>query len=235
MKKYIIFGLLALASLSLSVRAETEANNFYLSFHLYYDNGTLVADRDFQFVYDVIPGEYTPDAITTQFPYRGELINFAGEVAKRFSFDPKQGNADFVKGKVTVKAPYVADGERAIFYNSENQPILTIPVADSSYCNDDGICNSDRGEDSLSCPKDCTSSLTAPSTAPVAVAPSSGSSALVSGILYTVAGLVLLGGLWWVFKRRRTQGSSADIVPPAQTSPPSLPTQPSPPGGGNNV
>lgn len=229
MKKYIIAGLLMLVSLGLTAQAETEqANSFYFSFHLYYDAGTIYADRDFQFVYDVIPGEYMAEIPNTQFPYRGEIINFAGETARRFEFDPRQGNPDFSKGKITVKAPYVADGERAIFYNAENQPLLTISVSDSSFCNDDGICNADRGEDSLSCPKDCQASLTAPSVIPAPGDTTSRSSGIISGVLYSLAGLVLLGGLWWVFKRRRTQGPIADIVPPTQTPPSSLPTQPPP-------
>lgn len=196
-------------------------------FHLYYDNGQLSADRDFQFKYDIISEEFIQGSLTTQFPYRGEIINMLGEVADHFIFDPKQGDVNFMKGKISVKAPYVADGQKVIFYDSQNQPILTIPVSDSSFCDDDGICNSDRGEDSLSCPKDCKQSLPVPPTA-TPISSDDESSGLLSGILYTLGGLILAGLGWWFFKRRKNQDT---FIPP----PPSLPTPPTPPSPQNPI
>lgn len=182
-------------------------------FHLYYDNGQLSADRDFQFKYDIVSEEFIQSSLTTQFPYRGEIINMLGEVADHFIFDPKQGDVNFMKGKISIKAPYVADGQKVIFYDSQNQPILTIPVSESSFCNDDGICNADRGEDSLSCPKDCKQSLPVPPTA-TPVPSAGGSSGLLSGILYTLGGLILIGLAWWFFKRRKNTTSLPTFPPP---------------------
>jgi|SRR3989344_4074557 len=187
-------------------------------FHLYFDNGQLSADRDFQLKYDVSTDPYTQPVLVTSFPYRGEVINFVGETAAQFTFDPRNGDANFNRGKVSVKAPYVSDAQRVVFYNPQNQAVLTIPVDASSFCNDDGICNADMGEDYGSCPRDCKSaSLPAISTTP---APQSGAgtSALTLGILYLLVGLVLLAGLWWLFKRRGA-GSGPILPPPTPPSP----------------
>ncbi len=223
LKTVIITGLLSLLAIGywLPAYADTldNKNSFYYVFRLYYDNGQLNADRDFQFKYDIIPGEYVADSISTEFPYRGEIINMLGEVANHFVFDPKQGDINFTKGKISVKAPYVADGEKAVFFDQQNQAILTIFVSESSFCNDDGICDADRGEDSLSCPKDCKQALPAPPV--VTPAPTaSGSSGIWLSIVYLVVGLLLLGGLWWFVKRRRSTPSLSNFPqPPMPPSP----------------
>ncbi len=224
MKKFLI--IISLVFVAAIAKADSAApQSFYYVFHLYYDHGNLAADRDFKYSYDVIPGELQVSAPTTNFPYRGEIINFPGEIASHFTFDPKQGDTNFVQGKITVKAPYVADAQKSIFYDAQNQPLLTISLGESSFCNDDGICNEDRGEDSLSCPKDCKQSLPAPPT--TSPAPStSNSSGIVSGIIYTVIGIILLGVLWWLFKRGKPGSPSS--FPPAPSAP--LPTPPTPPG-----
>lgn len=191
------------------------SDSFYYVFHLYYDNGQLSADRDFKFKYDVIPGDFIADSVTTQFPYRGEVVNFVGETAGRFDFDPKQGDPKFIKGKISVNAPYFADAQKVIFYDNQNQPVLTIFVSDSSFCNDDGICNADRGEDSLNCSKDCKNILSAPVATPIDTAPTSGSSGVWSSILYILGGLILAGLVWWWFFKRRSANTLPTIMPPS--------------------
>ena len=216
-KLIIIFLFLALPIYSFAI-TESEDDQYIYSFHLYYDNGQLSTDRDFDVKYSIVAEAFTPETLTTQFPYRGEIINFAGEIAANFQFNPKQG-------KNSVNATYIADGQKVVFYDSQNQPVLTIPVSDSSFCNDDGICNADRGEDSLSCPKDCKQSL----PVPIVTTPTpsvGGSNGLWSGILYALGGLVLLGLGWWFFKRR---GKSDNITlpppPPAGGSTSNFPSQ----------
>ena len=228
MKTFIIF-LIALG-LPLIVFGITESpeDQYVYQFHLYYDNGQIFSDRDAQFAYEILSEEFISETVTTQFPYRGEIINFAGEVAQRFTFDPKQGDVNFLKGKIAVKATYVADGQKAVFYNAENQSVLTVSVSESSFCNDDGICNADRGEDSLSCPKDCNQALSAP-PATTPSPPVGESGGLLSGILYTLAGLILAGLGWWYFKRR---GKSDNMTLPPT---PPLPTPPTPPNPGNTI
>jgi len=228
MKRIIVIIILTVVvGIGFHVHADTlTGNSFYYIFHLYYDNGQLSADRDFQFKYDVIPGDFIADPVNTQFPYRGEIVNLMGEIAGRFVFDPKQGDVNFSKGKILVNASYVADGQKAVFYDSQNQPVLTISVSDSSFCNDDGICNADQGEDSLSCPKDCKQGLVTP--LPATPTSSSGeSSGLWSGILYTLTGLVLAGLVWWFFKRRRNSNNMT-FPPSLSSGGQALPTPPTP-------
>ncbi len=146
---------------SYSVIDQRDYPNLYYLFHLYYDNGQLLADRDFEFKYDVIPEEFQPETIVTPFPYKGEVVNFLGQVAETFQFDPgSYGNSPgekrlLVKGKISVKAPYVPDARKVVFYDSQGRALLTVFVDESSFCNDDGVCNSERGEDSKTCPNDC--------------------------------------------------------------------------------
>ena len=188
-----------------AVNAEEGDRNPFASsyiFYLYYDNGQLVADRDFEFTYDVVPEEFVPETFNTPFPYKGEIVNLKGEVAKTFQFDPRQGNPKFLKGKISVKAPYVSDGEKAVFYNNQGDALLTVFVSDSSFCNDDGVCNTDNGEDMLSCPLDCKTVTPVPTVSNVPTI-TDGKAGLVWGLIYIIAGAGLAGGLWYFLKKER--------------------------------
>ncbi len=132
-----------------------QQENFVYLFHLYYDNGQLFADRDFEFKYDVIPEEFAPETYSTQFPFKGEIVNLQNEVAAEFLFDPRRGKTNFLKGKISVKAPYIPDAQKSVFYDSQGKTLLTIFVSESSFCNDDGVCNSERGENERTCSNDC--------------------------------------------------------------------------------
>lgn len=183
---------------------EAGQNDFVYLFHLYYDNGRLSADRDFEFKYDVIPESYVPEIFTTQFPFKGEVVNFKNEIAAQFLFDPKRNKPDFFKGKILVKAPYIADGQKVIFYDSQNKPLLTVFVSESSFCDDDGICNSDRGEDTRTCPNDCRETTPSPTVPGGAI---NGQGGMMKIIIY---GLIVLGALtggwfgwkWWRRKKK---------------------------------
>jgi hypothetical protein len=207
--------------------AESLATGSSYVFHLYLNNtGQLVIDRDFQFTYDVEKEQFVQTSVG-QFPYRATVFNIVGETAASVRFDVQTG-------KLTVMAPYVPDAQKVVFYDNQNQPALTISVSDSSFCNDDGICNANRGEDSLSCPKDCKQSLSVNDST---VTTPKSSSGILSGIVYAIIGLILIGFLWWVFKRRASSGalssSSANFpLPPSPTAPSpqnALPTPPAPP------
>src|SRR3989338_4457419 len=137
---FFTFGLAVFAN-------ETRSSDFIYLFHLYYDNGQLFTDRDFEFKYDVLPEQFVPETLKTQFPFRGEIITLSNQVASTFRFDPSRGDLTFSKGKISVKAPYAANGQKAVFYDAENKQLLTSFVNESSFCNEDGVCNTDRGED----------------------------------------------------------------------------------------
>lgn len=227
MKKLLIisFAVIAFLAGSRALAIAPSLGSEY-QFHLYFNNGTLVADRDFQFKYDVLAIPYVEAPLATGFPYRGEIVSFSGQVAANFKFDPRDGNTGFNTGKITVKAPYSADAQKAIFYDPQNNAILTIPVDASSFCNDDGVCNADRGEDYQSCPRDCkASSLPAPAASTTPTPASGSSSGLAIGIIYAVIGVGLLGAMLWFLKKRNSGN------PP----PPSIPTFPTPPSPGNTL
>ena len=130
-------------------------SNFTYLFHLYYDNSQLFADRDFELKYDVIPEEFVPETYSTQFPFKGEIVTLSNRIASTFLFDPRRGDPDFRAGKISVKAPYAPNGQKAVFYDSQGRTLLTVFVSESSFCNDDGVCNFDRGENENTCPNDC--------------------------------------------------------------------------------
>ena len=189
-------------------------------FHIYYDNGQLFANRDFKFKYDVIPEKFVPETLNTQFPHKGEVINLKGEIAETFQFDPRQGNPQFLKGSISVKAPYFPDGQKVIFYNNQGDALLTIFVLDSSFCNDDGVCNADVGEDSKTCPNDCKNEtpIQTISTEPFV---GGGMGGMLKNIIYLIIGLVVAGGGWYVWKWWKSrQGPPMVELPPTDLPPP---------------
>jgi hypothetical protein len=192
----ILFFNLELNSV-LADQEQLESFDFVYLFHLYYDNGQLFADRDFDFKYDVIPEKFIPETYTTQFPFKGEIINFLNQKAATFWFDPRRGDPYFLKGKISVKAPYVPDGQKVVFYDAQNRDILTIFVGDSSFCNDDGVCDLNKGEDQKTCPVDCKVFTSLP---PVPEEPTGEQSSLLMTIIYA---LIIIGvgvGGWFGWK-----------------------------------
>ena len=186
-------------------------------FRLYYDNGQLFADRDYEFKYDVSSDPFVPETITTQFPYRGEVVDLLNQVAAVFQFDPKGGNIRFTKGKITVKAPYFADGQKVNFYDSQGKQLVSIFVSQSSFCNDDGICNSDTGEDTTTCRNDCKLLQTPPPTAPVI--PSDGPGGppgLATVLIYSLIGGGAAFGGWYAWRLWRKKKSAGTVIPPTQ-------------------
>lgn len=192
-------------------------------FHLYYDNGQLFADRDFEFKYDVLPEEFVPEKLNTQFPFKGEVINFLNQTVATFQFDPRGGDANFLKGKVSVSAPYVPDGQKVVFYDAQARPLLTIFVSESSFCNDDAVCNFDRGEDEKTCPNDCTGATPLPSPEPEGEQ----TDMLKVAIYVLIIAGVALGG-WYGWKKWKSppDGRAGRQGPPiSQFFPVNLPPQ----------
>ncbi len=221
----LVFGLLMAGGVS----AISDSLGSVYSFHLFFDTGKLSADRDFQFKYDILAVPYEAPVLVTEFPYTGEVITFAGQVGAQFKFDPRNGDANFERGKITVKAPYISDAQRVIFYDPQHNAILTIPVEASSFCNDDGFCNADRGEDYKSCSRDCRAGVLPEPTQTAGPVSRSGGSYPWVGIIYSIIGVSLLAVLWWLYKKRR----STPPTPPAPGF--GMPTPPAPPSAGNNV
>lgn len=185
-------------------------------FYLYYDNGQLFADRDYEIKYDVIPEAFVQETITAQFPFRGEVVNLLNKVASTFQFDPKRGNIKFVKGKITVKAPYVADGQKVNFYDSQGRQLVSIFVSQSSFCNDDNVCNSDVGEDNNSCPNDCKSLQTPGPTVSTPVTPTSSGPSIVMVLIYSIIGGGAVFGGYFLYNWFKNKKSAGMIIPPSQ-------------------
>lgn len=207
--------------LAANLYAVTNPKNYpdlsYL-FHLYYDNDKLVADRDFEFKYDVIPEVFISEILNTQFPYKGEIINLKGEIAETFQFDPRHGDPKFVKGKISVKAPYVADGQKVNFYDGQGSQLLSIFVSESSFCNDDGVCNADVGEDTATCPNDCKIATPVPT---ITTTPSTRDwEGMIKFLIYVIIGLGVVSGGWfgWKWWKRRQAPSLVEL--PSANLPP---------------
>lgn len=151
--KKIFFTVSAFIFLAQGALAQSDfsPSHFSYIFHLYYDNGRLSADKDVGFKYDIIATQYIP----SQGPYKGEIINFAGAKAATFEFDPTGGNQNFKAGKIKIPAPYTANAKEVSFYNNQGARVLTIDLSASSYCNDNKVCDEDRGENFRACPNDC--------------------------------------------------------------------------------
>lgn len=209
--KIIIFGILGLFLLStFFVYADDDRDPLLSSylFFIYYDNGQLFADRDFEFKYDVIPETFVPETINTRFPYKGEVVNLNSEVAQTFQFDPRRGDPKFLKGKISVKAPYVPDGQKVNFYDGQGNQLLSIFVSESSFCNDDGVCNPDVGEDTKTCSNDCKETTPIPTV--ITEVPGSGQGGVLMTFIYVliIAGVALGGWFGWKWWKGRQEESS---------------------------
>ena len=205
----ILFLVLPLSSFAIT---ESEDDQYVYLFHLYYDNGQIFADRDFDIKYNIIAESFVSETFITQFPYKGEIINFNNQVASTFQFDPRQGNSSFLKGKISVKAPYFADGQKVNFYDGQGNQLLSIFVSESSFCNDDGVCNSDVGEDSKTCPLDCKTATPVPTVSPD---PSDGGSGVLKLLIYIIIGIAVAGGGWygWKWWKKRQEPPTVTELP----------------------
>lgn len=189
------FSLLFFSLAATSAEGSEDNNSVYL-FYLYYDNGQLFADRDYDFKYEVVSEEFVPEMLYSEpSPFSVAIVNFKDEIPAEFLFDPRRGNPDFLKGKIKVKAPYVSDGQKAVFYDSQGRMLLTILVSESSFCNDDLVCDFERGESEQTCPNDCKKATPPP------LEDSGGQSGVLMAVVYVliIAG-VALGG-WFGWKR----------------------------------
>lgn len=192
------------------------SSQFYsYRFHLYYDNGQLFANRDFNFKYDIISDDFIPEIISTTHPFRGEIVSGKEEVLSSFRFDPQKGNPVFKKGGIAVDGPYFANAAKVNFYNDKNQLLLTLDLSGSSFCNDDGACNSDVGENYQNCPNDCPRPSPSPAYQPPA--PSVWQNMLIP-ILMAAAVLVAILAAWLIIKKRKTGSNAPSELPPVPPS-----------------
>lgn len=208
-----------------------DINSLSYALFLYYDNGNIFADRDYEIKFDVLSEVFTPEVINEgQLKYRGDVLDVKNNVAKTFEFDPQKGNSNFKTGKVVVKAPYVPNGLRVIFYDNNNNNLVSVFVIGGSLCNDDDVCSAGAGENENNCPNDCKKQKTPTPTPIIAEEPGllGGDSGLTSILIYVFVGLGVLVIAWfgWKWWRKRREG---DFIPPTPPSSLSIPTSPQPP------
>src|SRR3989344_7157225 len=211
----ILFLIFPLMSFAIS---QSDEDEYVYLFRLYYDNGQLFADRDVEFKYDIVAEKFVPETINTQFPYKGEVINLKGEVNTIFQFDPRRGNPNFLKGTLSVKAPYISDGQKVNFYDGQGNQLLSIFVNESSFCNDDGVCRSEVGEDAKTCPSDCKTVTLPPAGGPtVSIEPTAGNSVggVLKIIIYSIIGLGIFVGVWygWKWWKKRKDSPMTQFPP----------------------
>jgi hypothetical protein len=216
--KKLFLALIILATVPLffahgAIKPSTDANldAYSYVFYLYYDNGQLFGDRDYQIKYDVLNETYSE----TSGAFKLEIMNSKSEVLKTATFDPSAGISG--SSKIKVKAPYVANGTKVNFYDSQSRPIMTISVALTALCNDDGFCNSAGGENEKICSSDCQAQRTTPLTS-VEPVPLDESLDLTMILIYAVGGLgvAVVGWLFWKWRKKKKEGN---FLPPTPTSP----------------
>jgi hypothetical protein len=202
-------------------------------FYLYYDNGQLFGDRDVDVKFDVIDEVFAPKTVAEGTGFKGEIVNLKSEVVSTFQFDPRQDNASFTKGKITVKGPYVPDGQKVNFLNAQGETLLTIFIGGASICNDDGSCNVSAGETEKTCSNDCKKARPTPAPIVVEQPNSLGLGFDWNSILIYVVGtlgVLVVGWLGWKWWKKHRE-SAFEMPPPPSTPPPPPPTEP----GGQNL
>lgn len=211
-------------------KPDSDIDKLSYSFYLFFDNGQLFADRDYEIKYDVMEEIFVPQTPDPSVAYKAEIINFKSEVSKTFTFDPRAGKTNFNTGKIMIRGPYTADAMRVQFYDNKGMQLLSIFINAASICNDDGSCNSAAGENEKSCPIDCKKSRPAPTTpAPSQTSGFLGDLDIMTIVTYAAGGVgvIVLGwfGRKWLNKKR--EGSF--LPPPPPSVPPAPPAPPSPP------
>ncbi|OGE94619.1 MAG: hypothetical protein A3B10_00500 [Candidatus Doudnabacteria bacterium RIFCSPLOWO2_01_FULL_44_21] len=229
----IFAGLLVVSSSVLAVTKPSPDANFdslSYNFYLYYDNGQIFADRDYAVKYDIVSAKFV-EASPAANAYKLEISNFKSEVIKTVLFDPKHGDFNFVRGKITVKAPYTTSGMRASFYDNQNRQLVTIFINETALCNDNNSCNSAGGENETTCPSDCGPGKTPRPTVGPTQTLDEGPDILTI-VLYAVGGLAVAVGAWFGWRWWKNKKEESFSPPPSTGGSPPLSVPPLPPSAG---
>lgn len=199
-------------------------------FYLYYDNGQLFTDRDYEIKYDVVEETFVPESPDVTTAYKGEIFNFKSEVVKTFTFDPRKGDPVFIRGKSMVKGPYVADGEKVVFYDYRGVQLPTIFIGTASVCNDDGSCIAGAGENEKTCPNDCkkTRRVTPIPQTSEQTSVLSGDFDWISISLYAAGGIGVIAAAWfgWKWWKKKKEENFTPPESPLTGGPPAPPLLP---------
>ena len=125
-------------------------------FHLEYDNGVLQVEKGVDYPYSSIPVEYRPQYDPTNADFYGVVVNIKNKEDARFGFmAPTTTVVALGKSLLSVWGPMFADADHVSFYTRSNKHLFDISVKDSSFCNDNNICDETIGENGRNCPNDC--------------------------------------------------------------------------------
>ncbi len=228
MNKYLYTAVISLLILGTSVAfavtkpaPDADLSSISYVFYLYYNNGELLADRDYQIKFDLINEKFV---LVSPQPgmYRLAIYNYKGDVMQNISFDPRKGDPNFTQGKLQVKAPYVSDGQKASFFDDQGRPLVTIFVAEASICNDDGQCNAAAGETQTTCALDCSVAGTPRVSATPAPVFDEGPD-MTMILIYVVGGVGVLVGAWFGWKWWKKKQEDSFLPPPPAMTPPAPP------------
>ena len=193
-------------------------DNLSYVFYLYYDKGQLFGDRDHEVKFDILNETYVPEVIDAN-SYRLEILNSKSESVDMVQFDPRGGNPSFTGGKIQVKAPYAASGQRAVFFNNQGSQLVNLFIFEGALCNDDGSCSLAQGENESTCPADCIKKTVTPVPSMVPTDLGGGFD-MLTVIIYVVGGLAVVVVAWFVWKWLQKKKEENFLPPPP--APPSL-------------
>ena len=187
-------------------------DNLSYVFYLYYDKGQLFGDRDHEVKFDILNETYVPEVIDAN-SYRLEILNSKSESVDVVQFDPRKGNSSFTGGKIQVKAPYAASGQRAVFFNNQGSQLVNLFIFEGALCNDDGSCSLAQGENESTCPADCIKKTVTPVPSMVPTDLGGGFD-MLTVIIYVVGGLAVVVVAWFVWKWLQKKKEENFLPPP---------------------
>jgi hypothetical protein len=122
-------------------------------FHLEEKSGVLAVNSSEKFAYDTIPMEWGGGM--EDGAYYGEIVSGRGVSLKKVWFTPTLQVEAQNKKIIDLEAPYFANARDITFYKKDSTKLFSISLRASSFCNDDGKCNIEVGENYGNCANDC--------------------------------------------------------------------------------
>lgn len=160
MKKILLtLAILLLTPLSfLGAMTASPIEEWHVVYHLKYRNGTLISDTSSGMAYT--PIMYTPESLGQTDPkdsdFYATTLSGSGTEIERFGFNiPSIYSPALGESLFDVTGKYFAYADRIVFFKKGGVELFRISLKESSFCNEDKVCNAGVGEDHLNCPMDC--------------------------------------------------------------------------------
>ena len=138
------------------VHAMVDSEDWIYVFHLEYKQNTLQVEEGVKDKYSPVPMKFIPEFKSDESDFYGIVFNGKNREEARFGFmAPTSTVVSLGKSIMSVRAPYFANADHVSFYEKGGRMLFTVSVKDSSFCNDNNICDAKSGETYLNCPADC--------------------------------------------------------------------------------